>query len=189
MGNLFQNDKEFKQAIGSFIIAFSELEFGLAFLCSMTEFDIRKKDDYVIKYIGFTFEKKVEHLTNFINEHLEEVQPIWAKLKTEIGVLNRERRFLVHGFMDYYLPNETITTHIKEQGKVTTKNQTLEEIKDYTNRLYHLNTGKNGINGEFHTLFTKTRINKWNELVNDNNKIIYKINNIIVSDWKGSEKS
>lgn len=83
------------------------------------------------------------------------------------------------------MPNETITTQVKENGKVTTKKLTLNEIKGFTNRLHHLNTGKKGINGEFHTLFSKTRINKWNDLVNDKNKIIYRINNEIISEWKG----
>lgn len=186
MTDIWKNDKNFKEAIGSFIIAFSELEFGLVFLCAMTEFDIRQKDNYITKYLGFTFEKKVQHLSTFIEEYLTEINPIWDILKSEIGQLNRERRFLVHGFMSYSLPHETITTHVKESGKVITKNQTLEEIRNFTHRLHHLNTGENGINGEFHTLFTKTRINKWNELVNDENKIIYKVNDIVVSDWKGN---
>lgn len=189
MTDIWENDKNFKEAIGSFIIAFSELEFGLVFLCAMTEFDIRQKDNYITKYLGFTFEKKVQHLSTFIEESLTEIKPIWDILKSEIGQLNRERRFLVHGFMSYSLPHETITTHVKESGKVITKNQTLEEIKNLTKRLHHLNTGENGINGEFHTLFTKTRINKWNELVNDDNKIIYKVNDIVISDWHGNEKT
>ena len=155
----------------------------------MTEFDVRQKDNYITKYLGFTFEKKVQHLTSFIEEHLIEIKPTWDIIKSEIGQLNRERRFLVHGFMSYSLPHETITTHVKESGKVTTKNQTLEEIKNLTNRLHHLNTGENGINGEFHTLFTKTRINKWNSLVNEDNKIIYKVNDIVISDWNGKEKT
>jgi hypothetical protein len=169
MTDVWKNDKDFKEAIGSFIIAFSELEFGLVFLCSMTEFDVRKKDEYITKYLGFTFERKMQHLTDFISENLEELTPIWENIKNEIGQLNRERRFLVHGFMSYCLPHESITTHIKENGRLTTKKQTLVEIKSFTNRLQHLNTGENGINGEFHTLFTKTRINKWNDLVNDEN--------------------
>lgn len=188
MTDIWKNDKNFKEAIGSFIIAFSELEFGLVFLCAMTEFDLRQKDKYITKYLGFAFEKKVEHLSTFIEEHLTEIKPTWDILKSEIGQLNRERRFLVHGFMSYSLPHETITTHVKESGKVITENKTLEEIKNFTNRLHHLNTGENGINGEFYTLFTKTRINKWNELVNDDNKIIYKVNNIVISDWHGNEK-
>jgi NADH:ubiquinone oxidoreductase subunit D len=189
MTDVWKNDKDFKEAIGSFIIAFSELEFGLVFLCSMTEFDVRKKDEYITKYLGFTFEKKMQHLTDFISEYLEELKPIWEKIKIEIGQLNRERRFLVHGFMTYYLPHESITTHVKENGKLTTKKQTLEEIKSFTNRLHHLNTGENGINGEFHTLFTQTRINKWNDLVNNENKIIYRVNSKIISDWTGNEKT
>lgn len=189
MTDIWKNNKEFKEAIGAFIIAFSKLEFGLVFLCSMTEFDVRKKEEYVTKYLGFTFERKMQHLTDFISENLNELEPVWEKLKNEIGQLNRERRFLVHGFMTYYLPHETITTHIKEKSKITTKKQTLEEIKGFTNRLHHLNTGENGINGEFHTLFTKTRIDKWNDLVNDNNKIIYKVNNEIISKWKGKDKT
>lgn len=189
MTDILKNDKEFKQAIGAFIITFSELEFGLVFLCSMTEFDVRKKDEYVTKYLGFTFERKMQHLTDFISENLNELTPIWEKLKNEIGQLNKERRFLVHGFMTYYLPHETITTHVKENGKVTTKKQTLEEIKGFTNRLHHLNTGENGINGEFYTLFTKTRIDKWNDLVNDDNKIIYRVNNEVISKWTGKGKT
>ena len=187
--DVWKNDKNFKEAIGSFIIAFSELEFGLVFLCSLTEFDIRKKNEYVTKYLGFTFERKIQHLTDFIFENLDELTPIWKKIKNEIGQLNRERRFLVHGFMTYYLPHETITTHVKENGKITTKKQTLDEIKGFTDRLRHLNTGENGINGEFHTQFTKARIDKWNDIVNDDNKIIYRVNNKIISKWTGKQKT
>ena len=67
----------------------------------MTEFDFRKKDEYVTKYLGFTFEQKMQHLNEFISMNLNELTPIWEKLKDEIGQLNRERRFLVHGFMTY----------------------------------------------------------------------------------------
>lgn len=189
MTELWKNDKLFKEAIGSFIIAFSELEFGLVFLCSMTEFDVRKKDQYFTKYSGFTFEMKIKHLTNFISENLNELLPIWWKLKNEIGQLNRERRFLVHGFMTYCLPSETITTHVKENGTLTTKKLTLEDITNFTNRLLHLNTGENGINGDFHTLFMKTRIDKWNDLVNEKNKIVYRVNSEIISKWTGKEKT
>lgn len=178
-------DKEFKEAIGAFIIAFSQLEYGLVFLCTMTEFDIRFRDNYKTKYLGFSFDQKVKHLTNFIDEQLNEIKPIWDKLKHEIGQLNRERRFFAHGFMTYYIPNEHIITSIRENGNIVEKEQTLDEINGYTNRLHLLNTGDNGINGEFHTLFTKNRIDKWNRLVNDNNKVIYKVNDKIISDWKG----
>ena len=58
--DLWKNDKDFKEAIGEFVIAFSELEFGLVFLCSMTEFDLRQKDKYVTKYLGYSFEQKFD---------------------------------------------------------------------------------------------------------------------------------
>ena len=183
--DISKNDKEFKEEIGAFVIAFSELEFGIAFLCAMTEFDLRKKDEYIHKYLGFTFERKLQHLTSFISENLNELEPIWSKIKVEIGQINRERRFLVHGFMKYHLPIETITTHIKEKSNITTKKQSIEEIRELVNRLDNLKTGENGINGSFLILFTKTRIDKWNDLVSNDNKIVYKVNNEILSNWKG----
>jgi hypothetical protein len=185
MTDISKKDKDFKEAIGGFIIAFSKLEFGLAFLCSMTDFDLRQKDTNLVKCIGFSFEQKMKQLTDFINEHMEEIKPVWDKLKEEIGQLNRERRFLAHGFMTYYLPHETITTHIKERGQIVTKNQTLQEINSLTNRLHHVSSGESGINGTFHILFMKTRINEWNNLVNDEAKMVYKVDDVIVSDWKG----
>ena len=48
MADLWENDKKFKESIGSFVIAFSELEFGLAFLCSITEFDLRRMDELLL---------------------------------------------------------------------------------------------------------------------------------------------
>jgi hypothetical protein len=183
--DIIKNDKDFKEAIGAFIIAFSELEFGLVDLCSMTDFDLRQKDKYFIKYLGYPFEQKIRHLSEFISDYLPELKAIWNNIKIEIGVLNRERRFLAHGFSQYYLPNETITASIKEKGKITTEEKTIRDIKDFTNRIHQVNTGENGINGEFHTLFTKNRINKWNDIVNDDSKIIYKVNDKIISNWKG----
>ncbi len=182
MNNGWQKDKEFKEEIGSFIIAFSEFEFGLVSLCSMTEFDLRQNDKYIIKYLGYTFEKKISHLTDFISENLHELTPNWDKIKKEIMPINKERRFLVHGHMNYGLPNEHITTHIKEKDNITTKRQKLEEIRSNTNKIHNLISGENGIRGEFEILFTKTRINKWNKLVNDESKIIYRINSEILSD-------
>ena len=91
MTDLFKNSKDFKEAIGAFIIAFSELEFGLVFLCTMTEFDVRQKDKYITKYLGFAFDKKVQHLTKFIDEYLSEIKPTWNKLKTEIALYKSEQ--------------------------------------------------------------------------------------------------
>lgn len=187
MTNLFENDKKFKEAIGAFIIAFSELEYGLAYLGVMTEFDLRKRNNYLLTHIGYSFENKVKNVTCFIETQLPELKPIWDIQKNKIGQLNRERRFIAHGFSSYSLPHESITTHVKEGKKLSKREFDLKTINKLTNELRHLNTGKNGINGEFHTEFTKLRINKWNELVNDDNKIVYTVNSKILSDWKGKE--
>lgn len=183
-------DKEFKEAIGAFIIAFSELEYGLADLCSMTEFDLRKKSEYFIKHVGFPFERKVSNLTEFIEENLPDLKPVWDELKIEIGQINYERRFIAHGFIQYFLPFESSTssTFVRKGKELVERKHDSKSIKALTDRIYHLNTGKSGINGAFHTLFTKTRVNHWNSIVNDDTKIVYKVNNEIISDWKGKGK-
>ena len=185
MTDLFKNDKDFKEAVGEFIIAFSELEYGITCLSIMTEFELTKKDTYFIEHLAYSFEKRVKLLTAFIDNHLSKLKPIWDELKQEIGTINRERRFLAHGFFSYSLPNEHVYTHIRENGKIVEKKLTVAEIKALTQRLHKLNTGTNGINGEFHILFTKTRVNHWNNIVNDSHKITYTVNSEVITDWKG----
>lgn len=185
MTDFLKQDKDFKEAIGAFIIAFSELEYGLAIICTLTEFDLRKKDTSYLKYLGYSFELKVKTITEFVNKNLIELRQIWDDIKIKIGNVNRERRFLAHGFHNYFLPKDHISTRIKENGKIVEKKQTLPDIKKLINQLHHLNTGENGINGEFYIAFTTLRIDKWNALVNDDYKMVYSVNSKIVSDWKG----
>lgn len=185
MFDLLKSTTDFKTAIGEFIIAFSELEFGLVFLCMITENDLRNKNNYFDKYLGFSLDQKIKHLDIYIKENLQEIKNIWDKQKHGIKEINRERRFLVHGFMSFGFPKEKISTFLKENGVIKNRFHTIEEIKSYTNRIQHLKTGENGINGEFHILFTKLRINKWNETASKSDKITYTVNSEIVSDWKG----
>ena len=186
MNNIFETDRKFKEAIGAFMIAFSQLEYGLAFIGVLTEFDLRKREQSLLSHIGNSFEKKVRNVTNYIdNNSLSELKEIWDIQKGRIGQLNRERRFIAHGFASYSLPRENITTHIKENNKLVSRKYDIETLKKLTNELNHLNTGKNGINGEFHTEFSRQRINQWNNLVNVENRIIYRVNSEILSDWKG----
>ena len=46
------------------------------------------------------------------------------------------------------------------------------------------NSGDNGINGEFHVNFKTLRIDKWNKLVNNKFKIVYEVNNKILTEWR-----
>jgi len=188
MTDIFENDKKFKEAIGAFIIAFSKLEYGLAYLSVLTEFDLRKRNENLLTHIGYSFDNKKKNIANYIENNLIELKPIWDNQKNKIDKLNRERRFIAHGFISYSLPNESITTFVKEKKKLSSRKFDVETIKKLTQEIHHLNTGKNGINGEFHVEFTKLRINQWNELVNDETKIIYRVNNQILSDWKGKEE-
>lgn len=178
---LFERNAAYKEAIGSFVIAFSQVEYGLAFLCSVADFDLRKKDENLVKYVGFSFQQKMDHLTLFVKEQMPEIASTWDKLKDELYKINAERRYLVHGIMQYYIPKESISTVIKGKNGMVSKEFKLEEIKKLTNSLHELNSGKNGISGEFHTQFTRMRIDQWNDLVNDDSKIIYKVNSKVVS--------
>ncbi len=187
MSDIFEKDKEFKEAIGAFIIAFSKLEYGLARLGVLTEFDLRHRNDYLLQHIGSSFEQKKKKITEYIENYLPELKPIWDIQKEKIGQLNRERRFLAHGFDNYSLPRENITTYVKEKQKLAKREYDVKSIKSLTNDLHHLLTGENGINGEFHIEFTRLRINQWNDLVNDESKIIYTVNSVIKSDWKGKK--
>lgn len=185
MRDLYENDRKFKEAIGAFMISFSELEFGLAILCTLTEFDPRTKDKYLPKFIGLSFERKRNIITDFIKERLPILQEIWEKINSNIGQINRERRFIAHGILSYSLPNEQIRSYIKEKGNIVENKLSIEQIDELTAKLHEINTGKNGVNGEFHTNFTKERIDDWNKLVSNENRIIYKVNNEIISEWNG----
>lgn len=180
------NDKEFKEAIGGFIIAFSELEFGLASLCSFTIFDLRKVDEYTLDCIGLPFEKKIKTIGDCINNEMKELNEEWELLKKELDIVNRERRFLVHGHMLYFIPVESITTYIKDKKELTVKDFSIKEITMLTNKIQEINTGKNGISGIFREKFIKNRIDNWNDLIRDEQKIIYSVNSKIISEWKGS---
>jgi hypothetical protein len=129
MDNIIENDKNFKQAIGEFIIAFSQLEYGLVFLYIMTEFDLRKRNESLNKYLSIPFDKKLKHLDEYIKENLIEISLIWEKLHIEIKKLNNERRFLVHGFISNSLPKDNISRSVKVNGRLVSKNQSLCEIK------------------------------------------------------------
>ncbi|WP_415374593.1 hypothetical protein [Patiriisocius sp. Uisw_017] len=152
--------KKIKEATGAFIIAFSKLEYGLASLGVFTAFDLRNRDEYLLTHLGNSFDNKMKNSTRYIDNNLQELKPIWDIQKNKIGQLNRERRFIAHGFISYSLPQESATTFVKEKKKPSRREFNLETTKKLTNELYHLNPGENGINGEFNTEFTRLRINR-----------------------------
>lgn len=181
--DIFENDNKLKKSIGAFIIAFSGLEYGLAVLCSWTDFDLRQRD--LTKYLGYSFDQKREVIKNYVYQYLPNLKDTWDKINIEIGEINKERRFIAHGFIDYYLPNDNISTYIKDRGKVVSKKQSPEIIDNLTSNIYKINTGKNGINGEFHINFIRDRIDLWNDFVIEELRFTYEIDGQIVTKWKG----
>lgn len=179
--DILQRDKEFKASIGAFIIAFSELEFGLTSLCQLTEFDLRKQEQYQIKYIGFTLENKLKLLDEFIRNELEEIYETWKGIHSAIKEINLQRRYLAHGFVAYHLPNQSISAYVKTGKIIQEQEFTIKTIEELTEKIHHLKTGTNGINGEFYFQFKKLRISKWNQIVNDDFRIKYFINDEIVN--------
>jgi hypothetical protein len=182
-------DIALKAAIGAFIIKFSQLEYALASLSAWTEFDVREYDSHYLRHVGLGTDKKRESLKDFIKSQLPEFLETWGKLNQEIGSLNMERRYIGHGFREYFNANQRVYAHVKLSGKLDTKELDVDVINSLTKRLSHLLTGQNGLDGNFAVLFTTARLNKWNLLVSDENKIVYEVNGKAVTKWKGKKET
>jgi len=143
------------------------------------------KSANVIDFIGKTLKEKRTLLRKYIKSELPELLEEWEVINGEIGVLNLERRYLVHGIGRAYLFHENISTYVKVGKTVQTKEYKVKDIKSLTNRIGHVNTGKNGINGVFYFKFKTAIIDSYNERVENSEKIVFKLNGEIVSKWKG----
>jgi hypothetical protein len=183
--DILENDRKFKEVLGDFLIAFTQLEFGLAELCTLTDFDLKNNDVTFEKFLGQTFEQKRKIITNFIKENFSDIQPIWDTLNEKIGQINRHRRFLIHGIVDSFIQKNTITTIIKEKGNKVQSEFSISQIKKIINEIHEINTGSNGILGEFNILFKTIIFNHWNNLEKNSNKVIFKIDQEIFTDFKG----
>jgi hypothetical protein len=182
---VFKNDRLFKEAIGAFIIASSEMEFAITSLCSILGEDPRFHQKQLLDIFGKSLEYKRELVGEFIKTNLPDLNNEWISINTEIGRINSDRRHLAHGFTQYFLPHEHIETYVKKKGKIEKKRFTISDIKSLTNKIHHINTGENGINGVFHTKLFVARINLWNKKVEPSMRMVYNVNNAILTDWKG----
>jgi hypothetical protein len=180
---MISNDKQFKEAVGGFIIAFSELEYGLGYLSSFTEDDLRNRK--LLDHLGLPFERKFKNVSDYVELKMPETKEIWSKLKSQIGQLNRDRRFIAHGIVQYQIPISDLSTYVKEKSRFVERKFSSLQINKLTNELREISTGEYGVNGVLNTLFITNRINEWNELVNDDNKIVYRVSGEILSNWKG----
>lgn len=183
--DFLENDRSFKEAIGSFVIAFSKVEYALAILSSLTEKDIRKANEVFIDCVGQPLEIKLKRITDYIKSELPELKAIWETIRNEIGLLNEERRYIVHGIHHWGLPKDTIRTRVRKGKNLRVKTHTVNQIMKLTNRLAHVETGDYGVNGEFYNIFTKARVDHWNRLVPNEDKIVFKLNGNVMSEWQG----
>lgn len=182
---LSKNDKLFKEAIGAFVIASSELEFAIARLCSIIGIDPRQHRSQFNEILGLPMDKKRKQISTFIKNNIPNLHDEWTVINEKIGQINVDRRHLVHGFSQYILPREQIETYIKLNGRVAKKQYSLIDIKSLTNKIHHINTGENGIRVVFFTKLFVARINLWNESAVSKNRMVFKVKDVILTDWKG----
>lgn len=186
--NIFERHKDFKEAIGSFILAFSELEVGLGIICSFTEFNLLTREQNLPTYLGLTLENKKKTISDYIKRYEPKIKPTWDRIKNEIEFLNEQRRYIAHGIESVYV-NDSLRAIVKVGQRLEGKQLTIQDVKKWTDRLHHVNTGEHGIIGEFYLDFARRSINRWNKFVIEDFRITYTVNNKIVSDWKGKEDS
>lgn len=170
--------------LGRFTFYFSKLEFLLLDLCTFTELP-NPKSKY-LDFIGLSLDDKRNIIKNFVNANIPKLKQEWEKINVEIGVINQDRRFLVHGIGESYnLYDDKIRTISKVKGKLILKEYDSNDINKLTNRISHVNTGKNGIGGIFNSKFKTESCNYYNLGVEDLKKIVFKDNNTVMTDWKG----
>jgi hypothetical protein len=174
-------DRKFKEAIGSFIIAFSEVEFGLGMICAMTGPDPRERD--LSEALSMSLSQKRKKIGKYIRANLSQLEKVWGEINNEIGELNEIRRYLTHGHLQYSVPHEFISPIIMKNKKPVQKKITIQEIEKWTDRLYHLISGKYGVQGEFEIMFSTARINLWNKSVGGGERMEYRINGKLMTKW------
>jgi hypothetical protein len=176
-------DTAFKEAIGEFTIAFSQMEFALSQLSALT---VVKQCEYdLLANIRLPLHKKRKQITKCVKSDAVELHSIWDDLNQRIGKMNEERRYLMHGIAQYSLSDNTIEVFVPITNGLETKHLTPADIKEFSQKIYHLTTGVDGVNGEFFIKFKAERINKWNDKLPEREKMVYKVHNEILTEWKG----
>jgi hypothetical protein len=184
MKNLYDRHKDLKESIGSFILAFSQMEYGLGILCTFTEFDLIRKDEHLADYLGMSLENKRRTIRNYLHKYDKGLLKTWKEIEDEIEFLNKQRRFIAHGVQHVFV-GDKLYAAVKVGNKLQENDLTIDKIEKWTDRLHHVNTGKSGILGAFYGEFVTRSINRWNKHVIEDLRIVYKVDSKIVSDWKG----
>jgi len=179
----FENRKLFQCALGQFVFEFAELEFSLLYFWGLIDTP-KNQNASIRENIGTDFEDRRKKVTGFIHKNLPDLKTRWEKINPKLSSINLERRYLIHGIGQARFYEDSITAVIKHKGELKLKTFTVADIKKLSDKIAHLLTGKDGLAGEFLIDFTADRFNHYNKQTSDG-KIIYKVNDKILTDYKG----
>lgn len=153
VSDIVEVDNEFKRWVGEFVIAFSQLEHGIAELCTMSKnINNDTYEEDMVTFIGMKTSDKLKTLSNQLKDNYPDLIEIWAELKPKIDRLNHERRFIVHGIYFYTIGDDVpalIKVGRRNNTRLDGKRITISKMKGLCNEVYQLISGKNGVNGEF----------------------------------------
>ena len=79
--DIFENRDKFKNAIGDFIIKFTELEFSLLYYCGLID-NPKNHSASIHDHIGTELEKRRKKITKFIHDYLPDLSVTWDKINT-----------------------------------------------------------------------------------------------------------
>lgn len=183
MENPLENREKFRSALGQFVIQFSELEFSLLYFCGVIDYP-RNENLGIKENLRTTFDQRRKKISEFVRTELPEIAEIWNGINGSLGNINRDRRFLVHGIGRENFFQHSVKTFIPQKTEVDLKDFTIDDIKKLSDQIAHLLTGDNGLGGEFIILFKTKRFDLHNRTTKEDNKIIYKINDKIMTELK-----
>ena len=184
MRDIFENREKYKSAVGHFVMNFSELEFSLLYYCGLIDYP-HDQNFGVKSHLNSTFGQRRTKISNFIRSDIPKLQATWDNINSKLGEVNRDRRFLVHGIGRASFFEDSIKAFIPNKDTVDLKNFSIDSIKAINNKIGYLLTGDDGLTGEFLIKFNTARFDLHNKITVEDNKIIYKINGDILTEFKG----
>ena len=133
----FENIQNFKSALGSLIIEFAKLEFALIYYCAIID-DPYNHTSKLKNHLGSELEAKRNKIKSYIYSNLPDLKTEWDVINSKIGSTNEGRRHLIHGIGRSYFLLDTIKTIIKKGEQVVSKEYTVEDVKQVTDKISHL---------------------------------------------------
>jgi hypothetical protein len=151
MSSILEIESKLKEEIGSFIIQFSEVEFSLSILVNLI-YKISGESKPLSKIQLISFSKKREKISEYLES--TSLQERWTIIDKKLSLINQDRRFLVHGHLNYSLPvSGKIETYKSDKGNITSRTYSSDSIRNLTKQLIDIHTGDDGLAGVFYLDF------------------------------------